>query len=331
MKTLLRILAFGACVLTAVSAFSGNTRVTGIDLRKLPRPAIAETLSVPRKSVDVKGSRMTYLEMGTGDPVLFVHGNPTSSYLWRNILPYAAKGHRAIAVDLIGMGRSSKPDIDYSFLSQYDYFSAFIHALGLKNLTLVGHDWGAALAWEYARRHPGRVQRIAFMEGVLPPGFPVPSLEAMGPEMGDMFRAFRDPVEGSKIVMDENIFVEKVLPDFVNRALGEEAMAAYRAPFLLRGDRRPVLAWPREVPIGGEPAFTAAVLGKVSDFMAETRMPVLLLYADPGVLVPPAAVDWYVGRIVNLETNFIGQGLHFIQEDQPDAIGRAIADWMRRN
>lgn len=330
MKTLLRILSFGACMLAA-SAFSGNAGATGQDQRKLPRPAVSETLSIPLKSVDVRGGRMTYRELGTGRPVLFVHGNPTSSYLWRNILPYAAKGHRAIAVDLIGMGGSSKPDIDYSFSTHYEYFSAFIQALGLKNLTLVGHDWGAALAWEYARINPGKVQRIAFMEGVVPPGFPVPSLEAMGPEMGNMFRAFRDPVEGPKIVMDENIFVEKVLPDFVNRALGEEAMTVYRAPFLKRGDRRPVLAWPREVPIGGEPASTTAVLGGISDFMAETKMPVLLLYADPGVLVPPAAVDWYVGRIANLEANFVGQGLHFIQEDQPDAIGRAIADWMRRN
>lgn len=302
-----------------------------VSTQKLPVPTISETLSIPQKSVDVLGSRMTYLELGEGEPVLFVHGNPTSSYLWRNVMPYVAKRHRAIAIDLIGMGASAKPDIGYSFADHYRYFSHFIEALGLRNLTLVGHDWGAALAWEYARRNPREVKRLAFMEGVLPPGFPVPSYQAMDAEMGNMFRAFNDPVEGPKLVMDENMFVEKVLPGFVNRTLGDEAMAAYRTPFLARGDRKPVLAWPREVPIGGEPASTADVLGKIAIFMAQTKMPVLLLYANPGVVLPPAAVDWYVGRIANLETSFVGQGFHFIQEDHPDAIGRAIADWMRRN
>lgn len=324
-------LSSGICAFLVAIIMGTLPSVAADQARKLPAPVISEELGIPRKSIDVLDSRMAYLELGDGAPVLFVHGNPTSSYLWRNVMPYVAEGRRAIAVDLIGMGDSDKPDIEYSFVDHYRYFSAFIDAMNLNDVTLVGHDWGATLAWEYARRNPQRVKRLAFMEGVLPPAFPAPSFEAMGPEMEKMFRAFKDPVEGPRIVMDENMFVEQVLPGFVNRKLGEDAMSAYRAPFLVRDDRKPVLAWPREVPIAGEPASTNIVLNKVSDFMTQTDMPVLLLYADPGAVVPPGAVDWYVGRIANLETNFVGQGFHYIQEDHPDAVGRAIADWIRRN
>jgi len=312
----------GVCAVPAM-AYTGS--------HKLKDPVISEELTIPQKAVEVLGSRMTYLELGEGDPVVFVHGNPTSSYLWRNVMPYVAGGHRAIAIDLIGMGGSAKPDIAYSFEDHYRYFAAFIDALGIEKVTLVGHDWGATLAWEYARRNPKRVKRLAFMEGVLPPAFPAPSFEAMGPEMGKMFRAFKDPVEGPRIVLDENMFVEQVLPGFVDRILGEKAMNAYRAPFLTRADRRPVLAWPRQVPIAGEPASTTEALNMISDFMAKTKMPVLLLYAEPGANVPPSAVGWYVKKIANLETSFVGPAFHFFQEDHPDAVGRAIADWMRRN
>ncbi len=148
---------------------------------KLPAPVISEALRIPQKAVDVLGSRMTYLELGEGEPILFVHGNPTSSYLWRNVMPHAASGHRAIAIDLIGMGGSAKPDIPYTFDDHYRYFAAFIDALRLDTVTLVGHDWGAALAWEYARRNPTRVRRLAFMEGVLPPAFPGTIIRGHGP------------------------------------------------------------------------------------------------------------------------------------------------------
>ena len=298
---------------------------------KLPRPTISESHQLHKKTVEVLGSNMAYLETGTGEPVIFTHGNPSSSYLWRNVMPYVAPQGRAIAVDLIGMGRSDKPDIGYTFEEQYRYFSAFIDALNVNKVTLVGHDWGATLAWEYARRNPGKVRKLAFMEGVLPPAFPVPSFDAMGEEMGNMFRAFKDPVQGDKLVIQDNMFIEKVLPGFVNRTLGEEAMKTYRAPFLNVGDRKPVLAWPRQVPIAGQPKSTLNTLHAIGKFMGVTDMPVLLMYASPGVVVPPKAVGWYVNKIQKLETAFLGQGLHFIQEDQPEAIGRALADWMRRH
>lgn len=299
---------------------------------KLPRPDISEDLTIPQKSVQVLGSQMAYLELAEGaEPVVFVHGNPTSSYLWRNVMPHISPNARAIAVDLIGMGASDKPDIDYTFADHYRHFEGFVEALDLGTITLVGHDWGAAIAWEYARRNPGKVRRLAFMEGVLPPAFPSPSFESMGEQAGNMFRAFKDPIQGPKLVIEDNMFVEQVLPGFVNRTLGEQAMTAYRAPFANESDRTPVLVWPREVPIAGEPEANVEALTAIEAFMAETEMPVLLAYASPGALVPPQAVGWYTQKIANLETAFIGQGFHFIQEDQPDAIGRAIADWMRRN
>jgi len=297
---------------------------------KLPPPAIAETLTLETAAVAVLDSKMAYLHQGDGEVVLFVHGNPTSSYLWRNIMPYIPENKRAVAVDLIGMGRSGKPDIDYTFADHYRYFEAFVDTLGAETITLVGHDWGAALSWEYARRNPARVARLAFMEGVLPPTFPMAGFEAMGPDFGPLFQGLKDPVQGHEMVIKNNMFVEQLLPNLINRPLGDEAMTAYRAPYLEEAHRKPILQWPRELPIAGEPAATQAALEGIAGFMRETEMPVLLLYADPGAIVPPQAVPWYLAAIKNLETNYIGQGFHYIQEDQPDAIGRELADWLRR-
>lgn len=316
-------LAFGILTTSALAHSNGSA--------KLPVPEISEALIVPRHTIDVLDSKISYLQIGEGDPILFIHGNPTSAYLWRNIMPHVAGDHRAIAIDLIGMGSSGKPDIDYTFADHYRYLEAFIDALGIEKITLVAHDWGATLAWYYALQNPNKVVRLAFMEGVLPPAFPRPSFESMGEEMGGMFRSLKDEKQGHKLVIEENMFVEQVLPGFVNRPLGQEARKVYGAPYLKEEDRKPTLIWPREVPIAGKPASSVKVLAAIENFMEETRMPVLLAYAEPGVLVPPEAVDWYVGKIANLETVFIGRGLHFIQEDQPDHIGRALKDWMRRN
>ena len=293
-------------------------------------PTISEELTLPRAEVEVLGATMSYLEAGAGEVVLFVHGNPSSAYLWRNVMPHVAETHRAVAVDLIGMGRSDQPDIGYRFGDHAAYLAAFIEAMGFEQITLVGHDWGAALAWDYARANPDRVSGLAFMEGVLPPAFPT-SYEALGEEMGGLFRALRDPVQGREMVMEQNLFVEGILVQMVLRPLGEAAMAEYRAPYATVESRLPTWMWPREVPIAGEPVESVAALQAIEAFMGETEMPVLLAYAEPGVLVPPAAVSFYTGLIDDIETAFVGRGLHFIQEDQPDAIGRAIADWLRRN
>lgn len=297
---------------------------------KLPPTIISEELSIGRKSVDVLASSMSYLELGAGKPVLFIHGNPTSSYLWRNVMPYVADTHRAIAVDLIGMGSSGKPDIDHSYADHYAYLDAFIDKLDLGEITLVVHDWGATLGWDYARQNPDKVKRIAFMEGVLPPSFPIPTFEAMG-DVGQALKAMRDPVKGPEMVIKGNMFVETVLPGFVNRNLGEGAQQAYGAPFLEEDARLPTLSWPRQLPIEGEPTEIVALMGDLQEYMTSTEIPTLLVYAEPGVLVPPAATGWYTANMKNVETAYAGQGLHFFQEDQPDAIGRALQDWMRRN
>lgn len=305
--------------------------VTMAETAKLPLPNISEELAFTPQSIDVLSSTMSYIEDGSGDPVLFIHGNPTSSYLWRNVMPYVAETHRAIAVDLIGMGASGKPDIGYTYADHAKFLDAFVAEMGLSNVTLVGHDWGAALAWDFARRNPEIVTRLAFMEGVLPPAMPQPSYDAMGVEMGGMFRALQDEEQGYEMVMEGNFFVEGILPMMVNRPLGERAQEAYRAPYDTVESRLPTWMWPREVPIGGKPAENVQLMSGIQSFMEETDMPVLLTYAEPGVLVPPQAVPFYSNLIGDLETVFVGQGLHFIQEDQPDAIGRAISDWLRRN
>lgn len=298
---------------------------------KLPRPDVSEDLTLAGRSVDVKGTTIHYIEQGQGDPIVFIHGNPTSSYLWRNVMPHVAGQGRAIALDLVGMGRSGKPKIGYHYRDHYAYVEGFLDAMKLTNITFVLHDWGAALGFDYARQHPERVKRIAFMEGVLPPIFPQPSFEAMGEKLGGMFRALKDPAKGREMVIDNHIFVEQILPNFVNRPLGPKAMEEYRRPYVSPKDREPILAWPREIPIAGEPEDVVARMEAIKQFMTTTDRPVLLLYAEPGILVPPQLVSWYVQNIRRLETAFVGQGLHFIQEDNPDAIGRAIADWIRRN
>lgn len=325
---LMNIKTAGFAGLLALAAAAAPAEDGG---HRLPAMPVPEELTIDRHEIAVLGSTMSYLEEGTGDAVVFLHGNPSSAYLWRNVMPHVAKSHRAIAPDLIGMGQSGKPDIAYTFADHARYLDAFIAGMRLTEITLVSHDWGAALAWDFARRHPDMVVRLAFMEGILPPAFPQPSYEAMGEEMGGMFRALRDPVQGYGMVMEGNMFVEGILPMMINRPLGEVAMEAYRAPYGTIDSRLPTWMWPREVPIDGAPASNVRLMQDIQAFMGETDMPVLLAYAEPGVLVPPAAVPFYVDLIGNLETAFIGQGLHFIQEDQPDAIGRAIADWLRRN
>jgi haloalkane dehalogenase len=318
--------------LLAVNAGAGGAEqdVSRSTQHKLPPPAISAAYPFQGNYVHVLDSRMHYVEAGSGEPIVFIHGNPTSSYLWRNVIPYGAEQGRAIALDLIGMGKSDKPCIAYTFDDHYRYLEAFIDALGLRDITLVLHDWGATLGFEYARRHPQNVKAIAFMEGVLPPAFPQPSFEAMGEEMGSMFRAFKHPGTGAELVIQNNFFIERVLPGLVNRPLTAEEMDVYRAPWVDKGARWPMLVWPREIPIAGEPASTMKTLRQIATYMEEADKPMLLLYAAPGVLVPPAAVQWYTARIKRLETVYVGQGLHFIQEDQPETIGRALSEWVRR-
>lgn len=280
-----------------------------------------------KRTIEVLGSRMAYVDEGAGDPILFIHGNPTSSYLWRNIIPYARGLGRCVAVDLIGMGDSDKPDIAYRFADHARYLAAFIAALGLRRITFVVHDWGSALGFDWAMAHPSEVRGLAFMEAIVAP---MPSWDDF-PEGGRaMFQAFRTPGVGEQLVLDDNVFVERALPASVVRGLGPEEMRRYRAPFADRAARRPTLAWPRELPIAGEPADVVAAVTRYRDALCRSQAPKLLFTADPGVLVPAPLVAWCRDNLPRLEVIELGRGLHFVQEDHPHAIGRGLADWLSR-
>lgn len=278
------------------------------------------------KFVTVNGQRIHYVEKGEGKPVLFIHGNPTSSYLWRNIIPYAAAQGRAIALDLIGMGKSDKPDIDYRFEDHAAYLDGFIKALDLKDIVLVIHDWGSALGFHYARRHPDNIRGIAFMEAVVRPmtwsGFPK--------DFRIGFKMMRTPGLGWLMISGANMFVNKILPNAIVRDLSQTEMARYREPFPTAKSRKPVRVWPCEIPIDGSPADVHGIVSAYSNWMGETNLPMILFYGNPGGTVQRAELDWCRGHIRNLETVDIGPGIHFIQEDNPHLIGDRLAGWLSR-
>ena len=294
--------------------------------------SISAEFPFQKKRLPVLDSEIAYVDEGSGPVVLFLHGNPTSSYLWRNVIPHVVSaGYRAIAPDLIGMGDSGKPTIGYTFGDHAAYLDAFIESAELTDLTLVVHDWGSALGMRYARLNPDNVRAMAFMEAIIPPGMPAPSYEAMGPELGELFRSLRTEGVGEEMVLVNNFFVEEILPKMgVARALTEKEMEHYRAPYPTPESRLPTLQWPREVPIGGEPKEAHDAVVANGEWLTQSDIPKLFFYATPGALNPPPVVEWAVANVPNLETRFLGLGVHFLQEDHPDQIGTGIADWLRR-
>jgi len=274
--------------------------------------------------VELLGSRMHYLDEGAGEPVLFLHGNPTSSYLWRNVIPHVTPVARAIVPDLIGMGRSDKPKIGYRFADHARYLDAFIEALELERPTFVVHDWGSALGFHWARRHPERVRGLAFMEAILRPS----SWREFPPAYKRIFKLFRAPVTGWLMIQVMNVFLDKVLPDTVVRPLEREEMAAYKAPYPTIASRRPLRQWPCEIPIDGRPADVHEVVAAYSAWLQETELPKLFVRVQPGAITPRRVADWVESSFPNLTTVDVGKGLHFIQEDHPRAIGQAVAEWL---
>lgn len=275
------------------------------------------------KFVEIHGSKIHYIEEGSGDPVLFLHGNPTSSYLWRNIIPHLNDQARCIAMDLIGMGKSDKPDLEYRFIDHVKYVEGFIDQLGLKNLTLVIHDWGSALGFHYATRHQDNIKAIAFMEAVLSP---VPSWDTMPEPIRKMFQMYRSE-KGRELIIDRNFFIERTLPGGIVRKLTEEEMNYYRAPYLEPKHREPLWRWPNEVPIEGEPADVVAFVLDYNKKLQAWDVPKLLFYATPGAILPPPLVEWIKKKLTNLTAVDIGKGTHFVQEDQPHLIGKEISKW----
>ena len=282
-----------------------------------------------KRFIEIKGRRMAYLDEGSGDPIVFQHGNPTSSYLWRNVMPHCRGLGRLIACDLIGMGDSAKLEPSgperYTYSEQREFLHALWEELDLgSNVVLVLHDWGSALGFDWANTHRQRVQGIAYMEAIVMPidwpDFPE--------QARDVFRAFRSPA-GEQMVLENNVFIENVLPGSILRALRVEEMNYYRAPFATPGeDRRPTLTWPRQIPLEGEPADVVATVADYARWLAQSPVPKLFVNAEPGALLTGRARDFC--RTWPNQSEVTVAGSHFIQEDSPDEIGAAVANFVRR-
>jgi haloalkane dehalogenase len=281
-----------------------------------------------KTSVDILDSRIAYHERGQGAPVLFLHGNPTSSYLWRDVIAELDGRGRLIAPDLIGMGDSGKlkdpgPDT-YRFVTHRKYLDAFIDAVigEREKILFVIHDWGSALGFDWANRHRDRVRGIAYMEGIVRP---IAGWQEWSEAATPIFQGFRSD-KGESMILDRNMFVERVLPGSVLRKLSDAEMAEYRKPFERREDRWPTLTWPRQIPIAGEPADVVAIAADYAKWMSENDIPKLFVNAEPGAILIGAVREFC--RSWKNQSEVTVKGSHFIQEDSGEAIGKAIAAWM---
>ena len=284
------------------------------------------TEALPKYTMNVNGLEMAYHESGQGESVVFLHGNPTSSYLWRNIIPHISGRYRCIAPDLIGMGDSAKlPNTgagSYRFVEHHRYLDELLDRLALgDSVTLVLHDWGSALGFDWARRNDRRIAGIAYMEAIVRPV-----------EWSDWPEAAREIFEGlrsdagEKMVIEDNLFVEAVLPGSIMRELSTEEHDQYRRPFRVPEHRRPTLTWPREIPLAGEPADVVEIVREYSEWLPGTSFPKLFINAEPGAILTGAQREFC--RTWKNQTEVTVSGIHFIQEDSPDEIGKAIHDWL---
>ena len=288
-----------------------------------PSREISAEFPFESKYIEVDGSRMHYVEQGEGDPILFLHGNPTSTYLWRNVIPHLTSQGRCIAVDLIGMGKSDKPDIGYRFVDHYRYVAGFIEKMGLKNITLVVHDWGSGLGFHYAHEHSDNIRAIAFMEAVYKPM----TWKGVAFGLKVAFKMMRAPFVGWMMVSVGNMFLKKMIPDMTIRKLSGEELRQYKSPYPSVGSRKPVRVWPQEIPFDGKPADVHRIVDGYSQWLQETQLPKLLMTFDPGVIIKAEEARWIAANFPNLTEVHIGNGLHYVQEDRPHEIGEAIADW----
>lgn len=274
----------------------------------------------------VLDTEMAYVDTGRGRPVVFLHGNPTSSLLWRNIIPHVEPVARCLVPDLVGMGRSGKaPSGSYRFVDHARYLDAWLEAMKLtREVTLVVHDWGSALGFHWARRHPDRVAGLIYMEAIVRP-----LTWAEWPENArKVFQGMRSPA-GEDMVLQKNVFVERILPASILRKLGDEEMEAYRAPYREPGEsRRPTLTWPREIPVDGEPADVVAIVDAYATWLAQSPVPKLFVNAEPGSILVGAQREFC--RTWPNQDEVTVKGLHFIQEDSPHEIGGAIRSFVER-
>ncbi len=277
--------------------------------------------------LDINGIKMAFHQSGEGSPVIFLHGNPTSSYLWRNIIPLVSLNARCIAPDLIGMGDSEKlkeiDDDSYRFFQHRHYLNGFIESLKLNNdLFLVVHDWGSALGFDWAKRNQYRIKGIVYMEAIVRPV----SWQEWPDDAKKIFKGFRSSA-GEEMILKKNLFVETVLPGSILRNLTEEEMEEYRRPFVIPEHRLPMLKWPREIPIDGEPEDVAKVVSDYADWLSVSDIPKLFIDADPGAILTGEQREFC--RKWPNQTEIKVSGSHFIQEDSPYEIGKAISEWMQ--
>jgi haloalkane dehalogenase len=280
----------------------------------------------PRRRVRVLDTEMAYVDSGAGSPVIFLHGNPTSSYLWRNVIPHVEPVARCLAPDLVGMGQSGRaPAGSYRFVDHARYLDAWFEALGLaREVILVTHDWGSALGFHWAARHPDRVAGLIYMEALVRPV----TWEEWPDKARQIFQALRSPA-GEDMILEKNVFVERILPGSVLRKLSDEEMAVYRRPFAERGEsRRPTLTWPREIPVDGQPADVVDIVQRYAKWLAQSRVPKLFINAEPGAILVGAQRQFC--RSWPNQEEVTVRGSHFLQEDSPAEIGAAIAAFVRK-
>ena len=289
---------------------------------------LTETMPYEKKFARVNGKKIAYVEEGSGDPIVLLHGNPTSSFLWRNVVPELLESGRVIVPDLIGQGDSEKLPASegagrYTLEVAYSYVAELLDTIDAnRNVTLVIHDWGSGIGFLWAMRHEADVKGVAYMEGIVKP-----VSWADWPEGAvGIFKGFRSD-KGEDLILNRNMFIEAVLPTSVIRDLTETEMNTYRAPHTESDDRQPLLNWPRQIPIEGEPKDVVALVNEYGAFMAGSQIPKLFINADPGsILVGPQREfcrSWPNQQEVTVK------GLHFIQEDSPVEIGQAVANWMQ--
>jgi haloalkane dehalogenase len=276
--------------------------------------------------IKVLNSTMAYREAGDseGPVALFLHGNPTSSYIWRKILPMVAPVAHCIAPDLIGFGQSGKPDIEYRFSDHVRYLDAFLEQTKITSAFVIAQDWGSGLAFHLAARRPGFIRGLAFMEFIRP----MPTWNDFHPEQIETFQKFRTPGVGEEMILEGNAFVEGVLPAATVRKLTEEEMSVYRAPFPTPESRIPTWRFPNELPIEGNPADVYSTMEKAHHALAESSYPKLLFVGNPGALVSPAFAENFAKGLKNCRLAQLSSGLHYLQEDHPDVIGANIKEWL---
>jgi haloalkane dehalogenase len=285
---------------------------------------VLNDVALPR--VNILGSTMAYREAGDCEaPVaLFLHGNPTSSYIWRKILPLVAPVAHCIAPDLIGFGQSGKPDIEYRFVDHVRYLDEFLDIAGISSAFVIAQDWGTALAFHLAARKPEFIRGLAFMEFIRP----MPTWNEFHPDAIGTFKKFRTPGVGEEMILEGNAFVEGVLPMGTVRKLTDDEMSVYRASFPTPDSRRPTWRFPNEIPIAGEPADVYSILEKAHRALAQSSYPKLLFAGNPGALISPAFADSFVKEIKNCRIVQLSSGIHYLQEDHPDVIGANVKEWL---